>query len=223
MNCPSCGAENAQNAKYCSLCLKPFQTPAEIELAQEVAEKKETKKAASSGANSNILVKLIILMSVTIVVLSVVYVGLNAVRKSVSNDVMNLAGVSTSEGGGIKVKRMMGDRMVEAFVGKVPEGFPTDIAAYKGAKVKIGQRITEQNANMVYTVIWESKASVKNIMDYYKTVLTQNYYKITTPTNEGFEESGLMEFSKAHATGKLTVNSKGDQSNIFITLTFNND
>lgn len=226
MKCPYCSAENSDNATFCNLCLKQFQGGQTTVLTETKPMAPQTVpsvgKSSVNTINSGLIIK-IALASLALVLLAVLVVKGGGIARDMVKGMMGMSGISTSEGGGIKIKQVIGGKMVEASIGKLPKGFPTDFPIYKGAKVKIGQSAIEQNSNATYMVIWLSESASKNIIDFYKTALPQSNYQITTPTGEGFEENGLLQFSKANATGKLVVTNKGSETNIMVSLVFNNE
>lgn len=215
MNCPKCGAENTDDAKYCSLCLESFQTPAEIELAQEVKQKKE--EAIQNKPRFKPL-KFVAIILVVIGLSSAAFVGIRMARKSVGTDLMALTGVSTDKKG-IKIKRNIAGKSVEAFIGKLPEGFP-NFPIYKGAEIKIGQRVYEQEGKITYLVIAETNAKAKDIIAFYNDYLSKNGYEVSNPAAEGNEDIGMLSFSKFTLTGKILVSEKSELRSINLSMMF---
>jgi len=212
MKCPHCGSDNPNNAKYCNLCLKSFQTPAEIELAQEIQQKENAKPDKPQFS----LGKLILVIAISFGIALAVFLGIKTIRKSAGNDFLSgLTGVSTSKSG-VRVKKVIDGKTVEGYVGHVPKDFPTYLL-YQGAKIKISQRVTDPAGKISFLVMSETSDSSKKIIDFYKQNLEAKGFEITLPPAEAPQDIGLLSFSKESAKGKISISANEKVASINLT------
>jgi len=213
MKCPHCGSENPDNSKYCNLCLKSFQTPAEVEFAEEVRQRKE--QTTNVGYKFNYL-KLLAIIGVSLTLGAILFAGIKTLKKSVGFDfVKSMTGVSTSKKG-IRVKKIIGGKTVEAYVGHAPKDFPSYLV-YEGAKIKISQRQTDPAGKISFMVIFETKDNNETIMAFYKKNLEAKQFEVTLPPAEAIQDAGILSFSKANAKGKIMISAADNMANINVT------
>lgn len=66
---------------------------------------------------------------------------------------------------------------------KLPDGFPSEVKMYDGAKISSSTRVKDDNGNYEYTVIATADASGEDVVDFFKSSLEKKGWEVTSESN----------------------------------------
>ena len=176
------------------------------------------KKTKNAPVRSN--KKLFIIIGVVLVVLVALGIAGKIIQKKIAQGMVG-GFLSTLSGGKVKVgdknvtfKNDQGEFSFEEG-GKLPDGYPSDLPIYPGAKLTSSWSTTGDNSKGM-SLIWGTNDSISQVADYYKKALEANGWKITASFSQ--QETSTYSFEKGTINGFVGIG-KGDKENTNISVT----
>jgi hypothetical protein len=120
------------------------------------------------------------------------------------------------EGNSIKVKNDKGDEMeIGNSEGKIPDGFPSDIPIYEGAKI-VGNVKTSEGGKTNFAVTLDTNDDPSKVLEFYKGELENNGYKISSATEMGAGNAVLSFEKNGKGVGGVTISVAEGKTHIML-------